>query len=45
MTGRLQSPRFRRRLFWGVGGVAVLAGVAIGGILVGNTGRSNETPI
>jgi hypothetical protein len=45
MTGRLSSPRFRRRLFWGVGSLAVLAGVAIGGILVGNTGRSNETPL
>jgi hypothetical protein len=45
MTGRLSSPRFRRRLFWGVGSVAVLSGLAIGGILVGNTGRSNETPL
>jgi hypothetical protein len=45
MTGRLQSPRFRRRLFWGTGGAAVLAGVAIGAVMVGNTGRSNETPL
>ncbi len=45
MTGRLSSPRFRRRLFWGVGSLAVLSGLAIGGILVGNTGRSNETPL
>src|SRR3954463_14907873 len=45
MTGRLQSHRFRRRLFWSTGVLSVLAGVAIGAILVGNTGRSNETPI
>ncbi len=45
MTARLSSPRFRRRLFWGVGSLAVLAGAAIGAILVGNTGRSNQTPL
>jgi hypothetical protein len=45
MAGRLQSPRFRRRLFWGLGSLAVLAVIAIGAILVGNTGRSNQTPI
>ena len=45
MTGRLPSPRFRRRLFWGSGCGAVLAGIAIGAVLVGNTGRSNETPL
>src|SRR5258705_5289199 len=45
MTGRLASPRFRRRLFWLVGSAAVLGGAGIGGVLVGNTGRSNETPL
>jgi hypothetical protein len=45
MTGRLASPRFRRRLFWLVGSAAVLSGAGIGAVLVGNTGRSNETPL
>jgi hypothetical protein len=45
MAGRLSSPRFRRRLFWTVGSLAVLGGVAIGGVMVGNTGRSNATPL
>jgi hypothetical protein len=45
MAGRLSSHRFRRRLFWTVGSLAVLGGVAIVGALVGNTGRSNETPL
>jgi hypothetical protein len=45
MTGRLSSPRFRRRLYWAVGSVTVLAGATVGAILVGNTGRSNETPL
>ena len=45
MSGRLSSPRFRRRLFWSAGTVAVLSGLTITAILIGNTGRSNETPI
>jgi hypothetical protein len=45
MAGRLSSPRFRRRLYWGAGSLAVLAGAAIGAILIGNTGRSNATPL
>ena len=45
MAGRLSSPRFRRRVVW-LGGSACLVGVAvIGSIMVGNTGRSSETPI
>ena len=45
MTGRLSSPRFRRRLFWSVGLVGALGAVVGGAILVGNTGKSNETPL
>jgi hypothetical protein len=45
MAGRLSSPRFRRRLLWGVGSLAVLGGAAIGAIVVGNTGRSSKTPL
>ena len=45
MTGRLSSYRFRRRLYWGTSSATVVAGVAIGAIMVGNTGRSNETPL
>ena len=45
MTGRLASPRFRRRLFWGVGGAALLGSIGIIAVLVGDTGRSNETPL
>jgi hypothetical protein len=43
--GRLGSPRFRRRLLW-VGGPLCLVGSAIViGVVLGNTGRSNATPI
>ncbi len=45
MSGRLSSPRFRRRLFWSAGTLGVLSALAISAILVGNTGRSNETPL
>jgi len=45
MSGRLSSPRFRRRLLWCAGSLGVLAALAIPAILIGNTGRSNETPL
>jgi hypothetical protein len=45
MTGRLQSRRFRHRLFWCVGGVSALAAVVLAAIEIGNTGRSTATPI
>jgi hypothetical protein len=45
MKGRLSSPRFRRRLAWSIGSVGVVTAVVAGGIIVGNTGRSNETPL
>jgi len=45
MAGRLSSYRFRRRLYWAGGSVVVLTAAAIGAIIVGNTGRSNETPL
>lgn len=45
MKGRLSSPRFRRRLAWSAGSLTVVAAVLVGAIIVGNTGRSNETPL
>lgn len=45
MKGRLASPRFRRRLGWGVGTVGTLTAVVIGAIAVGNTGHSSATKI
>jgi hypothetical protein len=45
MGARLSSPRFRRRLFWSTGTVALLSMLAITAILIGNTGKSNETPL
>ena len=45
MSGRLSSPRFRRRLFWSAGTLAVLSALTIPAILIGNTGRSNQTPL
>jgi hypothetical protein len=45
MSGRLSSPRFRRRLLWSTGIVGVLSAVAITAILIGNTGKSYETPL
>jgi hypothetical protein len=45
MRGRLSSPRFRRRLFWSAGTLGLLSAVTITAILIGNTGRSNETPL
>jgi hypothetical protein len=45
MSGRLSSPRFRRRFFWSAGTVGVLSALTITAIVIGNTGRSNETPL
>jgi hypothetical protein len=45
MRGRLSSPRFRRRLLWGVGSLTVVGAASAGAIAIGNTGQSNETPL
>lgn len=47
MPRRLQSPRFRRRLFWSAAFVVVTGAVVVGSILIGNTGQDlgqNEQP-
>jgi hypothetical protein len=43
MPGRLASHRFRRRLIWSSAGIAALAAIVGGSILIGNTGRSVDT--
>ncbi len=45
MIGRLHSRRFRHRLYWCAGGVGLGAAVVVGAIEIGNTGKSNATPI
>ena len=45
MKGRLASPRFRRRLVWLGGSLGVAGALVAIGVMLGNTGRSNETPI
>jgi hypothetical protein len=45
MKSRLSSPRFRRRLYWSIGLVVVVGALVGGAIYVGNTGRSNATPL
>ncbi len=45
MRSRLSSYRFRRRLAWTTAIAAVVAGVVVAAIVVGNTGRSTETPL
>jgi hypothetical protein len=45
MSGRLHSPKFRRRLFWSVGSLSVVGVVVTSAILVGNTGHSTATKI
>ena len=45
MRGRLSSPRFRRRLYWGVGTATIAGAVTAGAVAIGNTGHSNETPL
>jgi hypothetical protein len=43
--GRLSSPRFRRRLLWAGGSLCVVTSAVFVAIVLGNTGRSNATPI
>jgi hypothetical protein len=45
MRGRLSSPRFRRRLLWCGGSLAIVGAASAGAIALGNTGRSNKTPL
>jgi hypothetical protein len=45
MRGRLSSPRFRRRLLWSAGSLTVVGAATAVAIVIGNTGRSNETPL
>jgi hypothetical protein len=45
VKGRLASPRFRRRLVWLGGSLCVGGSLVAIGIVLGNTGRSNATPI
>jgi hypothetical protein len=45
MSGRLSSPRFRRRFYWSTGTLGVLSAVAVAAILIGNTGKKNEAPL
>ena len=45
MKRRLASPRFRRRFLWSVSSLCVLVGVVGGAVYLGNTGRSNSTPL
>jgi hypothetical protein len=45
MIGRLHSIRFRRRLYWTLGTVGTLTGIAVAGVLIGNTGKSTATKI
>ena len=45
MTGPLASPRFRRRLAWTAILVCVPTAVVVGAIIIGNTGKSSETPL
>jgi hypothetical protein len=45
MTGRLASHRFRKRVAWATGIVGVLSAIVVGAILIGNTGKSNQTPL
>jgi|SRR5919199_2397545 hypothetical protein len=45
MSGRLSSHRFRRRVAWTGGIVAVLVAVVGGSLWIGNTGKREETPL
>jgi hypothetical protein len=42
---RLGSPRFRRRLFWVGGSLTAVGSLVALAVMLGNTGRSNATPI
>ena len=41
MSGRLSSPRFRRRLYWSTGTLGVLSAMALAAVLIGNTGKKS----
>ena len=45
MSGRLSSPRFRRRLYWSTGALGVLSAVTVVAILIGNTGKKNPSKL
>jgi hypothetical protein len=45
MSGRLSSPRFRRRLFWSTGTLGLLGVVSFAVVLIGNTGKKNPTKL
>src|SRR3954454_4026213 len=45
MKGRLSSPRFRRRLGWGLGTAGMVTVAVIGAVAIGNTGHSSATAI
>jgi hypothetical protein len=44
MRRRLASPRFRRRLAWSAALLGLAAALAVGAVVVGNTGHSTATP-
>jgi len=45
MPGGLSSPRVRRRLAWAGGLIGVVTGIVVAAVMIGNTGKSFETPI
>jgi hypothetical protein len=45
VSGRLSSPRVRRRLAWGGALIGVTTGIVVLAVSVGNTGKSFETPV
>lgn len=45
MTGRLASPRFRRRTAWAIGFLVVVGGLVGGAIAIGNTAHHKASPI
>jgi hypothetical protein len=45
VPGRLSSHRFRRRLLWTTIPAAVIGGLVVAAILIGNTGHNYATPI
>jgi hypothetical protein len=45
VKGRLASPRFRRRLGWGLGTAGTITAVVVAAIAIGNTGHSTATAI
>jgi hypothetical protein len=45
VSGRLASPRFRRRVIWTTVLLTVPAALVVAGIRIGNTGKSDEAPL